>query len=209
VDIKIAPTGSIYFIKNNCCDLSSIKNNKIKILNNNEIAILNELNYLNPNLDISQLKFSEKKDKSAIIKAKENSNKYFGTKNIYFVIENNQQNKTIDLSELIKKAMFLKFRDEHIEKIKEIKNININNLMYSDINLEIEDLNIQKENISFSNFCNSIVFPVQNHEETYSSPACKYTKETTKTIQITIGLNKSIGIESSKETSSTSEMKQS
>ncbi|WP_215826174.1 hypothetical protein [Spiroplasma endosymbiont of 'Nebria riversi'] len=80
-----------------------------------------------------QLEVINKKNTSATIKAKNNSNKYFDKKKIYYVIDN-KQNKIINLDELIKKGIFLSFRDKNQGiTIKEIKDINTNNLIYSNV----------------------------------------------------------------------------
>ncbi|WP_339024390.1 hypothetical protein [Spiroplasma endosymbiont of Agriotes lineatus] len=101
-----------------------------QINDNSDNAILNELNYLNPDLDISQLEIINKTNNSAIVKIKDNLNNNI---KIHYSIDN-QQNKIINLNELIKKALFFKFRDENPNlKFKEIKDINIDNLMFSEI----------------------------------------------------------------------------
>ncbi|MBW3057990.1 MAG: hypothetical protein CXB60_02235 [Spiroplasma poulsonii] len=69
-------------IKPNLKDI--IKNFNLNLINNSNEAILNELNYLNPTLDISQLETVNKKRTSVTIKAKNMSDKYFGEKKIYF-----------------------------------------------------------------------------------------------------------------------------
>ncbi|WP_215825806.1 hypothetical protein [Spiroplasma endosymbiont of 'Nebria riversi'] len=80
-----------------------------------------------------QLEVINKTNTSATIKAKNNSNKYFDKKKIYYVIDN-KQNKIINLNELIKKSIFLSFRDKNKSTtLKEIKNINTNDLIYSDV----------------------------------------------------------------------------
>ncbi|WP_215826075.1 outer membrane protein assembly factor BamB family protein [Spiroplasma endosymbiont of 'Nebria riversi'] len=82
-----------------------------RINDNSDNAILNELNYLNPDLDISQLEIISKTNNSAIVKIKDNLND--DIINIYYLIKN-EQNKIINLNELIKNAIFFKFRDENL-----------------------------------------------------------------------------------------------
>ncbi|WP_339025388.1 hypothetical protein [Spiroplasma endosymbiont of Agriotes lineatus] len=98
-----------------------------KINDNSDNVILNELNYLNPDLDISQLEIISKTNNSAIVKIKDNLNNNI---KIHYSIDNGQ-NKIINLNELIKKALFFKFRDEnHNLKFKEINYIDTNNLNF-------------------------------------------------------------------------------
>ncbi|WP_339024467.1 hypothetical protein [Spiroplasma endosymbiont of Agriotes lineatus] len=99
----------------------------------NDEIILNELNYLNPDLDISQLEIINKTDTSATIKAKDNG-KYFGEVTVNYKIKNEDEINAINLNELIKRAVFFKFRDENPNlKFKEIKNIDTNNLTFSNV----------------------------------------------------------------------------
>ncbi|WP_215826319.1 hypothetical protein [Spiroplasma endosymbiont of 'Nebria riversi'] len=63
-----------------------INNLRFNNIINDEI-ILNELNYLNPDLDISQLEIINKTDTSATIKAKDNG-KYFGEVTVNYKIKN-------------------------------------------------------------------------------------------------------------------------
>ncbi|WP_339024528.1 hypothetical protein [Spiroplasma endosymbiont of Agriotes lineatus] len=104
-----------------------------KINDNSDKTILNELNYLNSDLDISQLEIKEKNNISVIIKTKKDSNKYFNEIKINYKT-NNKPNKKVNLNKLIKKVIFFKFRDGKQNLIfKEIKDINIDNLMFSTI----------------------------------------------------------------------------
>ncbi|WP_215826836.1 PQQ-binding-like beta-propeller repeat protein [Spiroplasma endosymbiont of 'Nebria riversi'] len=106
-----------------------LNSNLGKISNNSDNVILSELNYLNPDLDISQLEIINKTKNSAILKIKNNLNK--NNIRIHYSIDNGQ-NKIINLNELIKKALFFKFRDENSNlKFKEINYIDTNNLNFS------------------------------------------------------------------------------
>ncbi|WP_342277577.1 ETX/MTX2 family pore-forming toxin [Spiroplasma endosymbiont of Nephrotoma flavescens] len=187
-------------------DLSKIINNINLVLinngNNNYIAILNELNYLNFNLDISQLEIKEKSNVSATIRAKINSDKYFGEKKIYYQI-NNSQNKIINLKELIKKAIFLSFRDKNKENIvKDIKNINLDNLVYSNVTATKNIEPTYNKNSKSICFGTTTLFNNLPAEQNMKTPSCKYTKETTINSQITTGLSKKSETETSTETGS-------
>ncbi|WP_342263044.1 hypothetical protein [Spiroplasma endosymbiont of Dromius quadrimaculatus] len=192
----------IFKIKNKYQLNDVIKINNLKIDNNSDKSILNELNYLNPSLDISQLEIKEKDNTSTTIRVKSNSDKYFGENKIYYVI-NNQQNKIINLNELIKKGIFLSFRDKNKENIvKEIKNININNLIYSNVTVtkNIEPI-INKTN---ENICSGKTILENNlpTEQKLRTSNCKYTIQEIKSFQITTGLSKTTGSQTNSEVSS-------
>ncbi|UNF61939.1 hypothetical protein [Spiroplasma poulsonii] len=190
---------NVYFKKHDLISLSGIKNNKIEILNRNETAILNELNYLNYDLDISQLELYDIINTSAIIKAKKDNSKYFDEKKIYFTI-NNQENKIIDLGELIKKGIFLSFRDKNKESIiKEINNIDENDLIYSNIKLT-KDIN-EIYNKNTKELCNDITMLTNDSSEIQNmkTNSCTYKKEKLENIKITVGLkNRKISSQTSK-----------
>ncbi|RUO86147.1 hypothetical protein [Spiroplasma endosymbiont of Megaselia nigra] len=174
----------------------------LNIITNDNNAILNELNYLNHNLDISQLEVTNKTTKSATIKAKSNSNKYFGEKKIYYAIDN-EQNKIINLNELIEKGIFLNFRDKNKENIvKEIKNINTDNLIYSNViaSKSIEPIiNKNKENICSGK---TILENNLSTEQKLRTSNCKYTIQEVKSFQIITGLSKTTGLQTNSEVSS-------
>ncbi|WP_353487292.1 ETX/MTX2 family pore-forming toxin, partial [Spiroplasma phoeniceum] len=188
-----------------------IKNYNLNIINNSnsDKTLLNELNYLNPNLDISQLEIINKTNTSAIIKTKANNEKYFNEKKIYYSL-NNQQNKIINLNELIKKAIFFKFRDDNPNLIfKETKNINTNNLIYSNVTAtkNIEPI-YQKSSKSIC-FGTTTLFNNSSEKRNMKTPNCKYTKETTISTQITTSLSKTDSEEKNTEQSSSSNIKNS
>ncbi|WP_375315305.1 ETX/MTX2 family pore-forming toxin [Spiroplasma endosymbiont of Tipula paludosa] len=163
----------------------------INIINNSNKALLNELNYLNPELDISQIEIINKTNNSIIIKTKNNSNKYFGEKKIYYTIDNNQQNKIIDLHKLIEKGIFLSFRDKNQGvTIKEIKNINTNNLIYSKVTATKNIEPTYTKNSKSICFGTTTLFNNLPAEQNMKTPSCKYTKEATVNSQITTGLSK-------------------
>ncbi|WP_425380914.1 ETX/MTX2 family pore-forming toxin [Spiroplasma endosymbiont of Polydrusus pterygomalis] len=181
-------------------DLGTViyKINLGSIFNYDDKTILNILNYLNPNLDIGHLEISIKDDISATIKAKNNSNKYTGSKKIYYSIN---ENKIINLNELIKQALFLNFRDKNSFQ-GDIKSLNLENLFYSNIEL-IKNSEIEKINF-LENICSgSIEFPILSHEQTYHSPSCEYSQEITRKYEIIKGLTNTIGIQNSKEETNT------
>ncbi len=71
-------------------DLNNLPKYDLKKINNNsDNVILNELNYLNINLDISQLEVINKTNTSATIKAKNNSNNYAGNIKVYYLLDSN------------------------------------------------------------------------------------------------------------------------
>ncbi|WP_342277340.1 ETX/MTX2 family pore-forming toxin [Spiroplasma endosymbiont of Nephrotoma flavescens] len=182
--------------------------NNLKTINNNsDEVILNELNYLNPELDTSKLEVTNKTNISAIIRAKADSDKYFGEKKIYYVI-NNQQNKIINLNELIKKGIFLSYRDKNQGiTIKEIKNINSDNLIYSNVTATKNIEPTYTKNSKNICFGTTTLFHNLPQKQNMQTPNCKYTKETTISTQITTGLSKTESEEKSSEQSSSSDMK--
>ncbi|WP_342262316.1 MULTISPECIES: ETX/MTX2 family pore-forming toxin [unclassified Spiroplasma] len=187
-------------------------NKLIKISNleninkNSDTAILNELNFLNPDLDILQLEVINKTNTSATIKAKNNSNKYFDKKKIYYVIDN-KQNKIINLNELIKKGIFLSFRDKNKSTtLKEIKNINTNDLIYSDVTATKNIEPTYNKNSKSICFGTTTLFNNLPEKQNMKTPSCKYTKETTVNSQITTGLSKTNSEEKRREQTSTSSM---
>jgi len=148
------------------------------------------LNYLNPELDISQLEIIIKDDISAIIKSKKDSNKYFGDKKIYYTL-NNTQNKIIDLNELIKKAIFFKFRDENPNLIfKEIKDINTDNLQHSNVEVTKKENSLLRF-FDFKIICNNKEF-INNtpNIKSFNIPACIYNSKYKLTFQLLTGLTK-------------------
>ncbi|WP_375315565.1 ETX/MTX2 family pore-forming toxin [Spiroplasma endosymbiont of Tipula paludosa] len=184
-----------------------ITNTDLNIINNNNNAILNELNYLNLNLDISQLEVVEKTNISVTIQARKDSDKYFGEKKIWYII-NNQENKIINLNELIKKGIFLSYRDKNQGiTIKEIKNINSGNLIYSNVTATKSIEPIYNQNSKNICFGTTTLFHNLPEKQKMKTPNCKYTKETTVSSQITTGLSKTEGEEKSSEQSSSSDMK--
>ncbi|WP_375315658.1 hypothetical protein [Spiroplasma endosymbiont of Tipula paludosa] len=184
-----------------------ITNLNLNVIDNSDKVILNELNYLNPDLDISQLEVVEKTNISAIIKEKKDSSKYFGEKRIYYTI-NNQQNKIIDLNELIKKAIFFKFRDDNPNLIfKEIKNINSNNLQYSNVQLKQQitpKFSFEKQSKGIC-FIRTIMKNDDDNESDFNTPQCSYEFSTETRYRITTGIirieNLEIGNSESQESS--------
>lgn len=173
----------------------------LNLINNSDEAILNEINYLNPDLDISELEIKEKDNISATIRAKSNSHNYFGEKKINYVI--NQQ-KNVKLDELIKKAIFFKFRDDNPNLIfKEIKDITTDNLQYSNIELTQKLTPTFTKDI-YLNDCNG----ESNFENETSSlqriktKECRETLEIEKRIRLIKGLGRTQSHEQTKATSS-------
>ncbi|WP_215825660.1 hypothetical protein [Spiroplasma endosymbiont of 'Nebria riversi'] len=129
-------SGNVFAITKNKMLLNIIQINNLRFNNiiNDEI-ILNELNYLNPDLDISQLEIINKTETSVTIKIKDNG-KYFGEVTVNYKIKNKEEINAINLNELIKKASFFKFRDENPNLIfKETNYVDTNNLNFSDIEI--------------------------------------------------------------------------
>lgn len=103
---------------------------------------------------------------------------------------NNQKNKIINLSELIKKGIFLKYRDDNQRVFKKIKEINTNNLIYSNV-LATKDINpIYNKNSKSICFGTTTLFNGLPEKQNMKTPSCKYTKETTISTKITTGLSK-------------------
>ncbi|WP_339024854.1 PQQ-binding-like beta-propeller repeat protein [Spiroplasma endosymbiont of Agriotes lineatus] len=165
-----------------------LNSNLGKINDNSDKAILNELNYLNPDLDISQLEIINKTNNSAIVKIKDNLNNDNNIK-IHYSIDN-QQNKIINLNKLIKKVIFFKFRDEKQNLIfKEIKNINIDNLMFSTI--EVTSASDSLKSIDEKAVCfEPVNFPnISSNIQKIKIPSCSYEAKAKYLFQITTGLN--------------------
>lgn len=158
-----------------------------KINNNSNSAILNELNYLNSDLDVSQLEIITKTNNSASVKIKDNLNNEII--NLKYSI-NNEQNKIINLNELIKKAIFFKYRDENNNlKFKEIKNINTNNLNFSNIEVTKKEKSFLRSININSGICNNEEF-INNTTsiKSFDIPACVYNSKYKLTFQILTGL---------------------
>ncbi|WP_425378474.1 hypothetical protein [Spiroplasma endosymbiont of Polydrusus pterygomalis] len=194
---KVASSGvvlnnKIYFGSddNNVYEYDPNYYNLGQINNNFDSVILNELNYLNPELDISQLEIINKTNNSAIVKEKNNTNKYFAKNNkIYYII--NQQNKIVNLNELIKKSVFFKFRDEnHNLKFKKINYINTNNLNFGNIEAKRnEDLNW---GVNYKSVCFTIKERKNNSsiKKTVIIPKCEYNQKSKFMFQIIKGISK-------------------
>ncbi|WP_339024931.1 hypothetical protein [Spiroplasma endosymbiont of Agriotes lineatus] len=166
-----------------------INNLRFNNIINDEI-ILNELNYLNPDLDISQLEIINKTDTSATIKAKDNG-KYFGEVTVNYKIKNEDEINAINLNELIKRAVFFKFRDENPNlKFKEIKNIDTNNLTFSNVEVTRKENSFLWSNVP-KNVCpdREIINKTQNIRS-FNVPACEYNSKSKLVFQITTGLTK-------------------
>ncbi|WP_342262498.1 MULTISPECIES: hypothetical protein [unclassified Spiroplasma] len=166
-----------------------INNLRFNNIINDEI-ILNELNYLNPNLDISQLEIINKTDTSATIKAKDNG-KYFGEVTVNYKIKNKDEINAINLNELIKRAVFFKFRDENPNlKFKEIKYIDTNNLNFSNTEITKRENSFLWSNAP-KNVCSDreIINKTPN-TRSFNVPACEYNSKSKLVFQITTGLTK-------------------
>ncbi|WP_339024875.1 hypothetical protein [Spiroplasma endosymbiont of Agriotes lineatus] len=166
-----------------------LNSNLGKINDNSDKAILNELNYLNPDLDISQLEIKEKNNISVIIKTKKDSNKYFNEIKINYKT-NNKPNKKVNLNKLIKKVIFFKFRDKKQNLIfKEIKDINIDNLMFSTI--EVTSASDSLKSIDEKAVCfEPVNFPnISSNIQKIKIPSCSYEAKAKYLFQITTGLN--------------------
>ncbi|MBW3059430.1 hypothetical protein D6D54_08390 (plasmid) [Spiroplasma poulsonii] len=184
-----------------------IKNYELNLINasNNKIsdkAILNELNYLNPNLDISQLEIINKKRSYVTIKAKNNNDKYFGEKKIYFIV-NNELNKNIVLYDLIKKAIFFKLRDDNLNlEFSKIKDINLSYLQYS--NIELKETITPQINIEdvYESACTGQSGLINNGSliQTFKTPECRKTIENEIRIQLSNGLINSKSLEQGQTT---------
>ncbi|WP_342263362.1 PQQ-binding-like beta-propeller repeat protein [Spiroplasma endosymbiont of Clivina fossor] len=164
-----------------------LNSNLGQINNNSDNVILSELNYLNPDLDISQLEIINKTKNSAILKIKNNLNNNI---KIHYSIDNGQ-NKIINLNELIKKALFFKFRNENPNlKFKEINYIDTNNLNFSDIEITKKENSFLWSNVP-KNVCSDreIINKTPN-TRSFNVPACEYNSKSKLVFQITTGLTK-------------------
>ncbi|WP_342264837.1 PQQ-binding-like beta-propeller repeat protein [Spiroplasma endosymbiont of Clivina fossor] len=163
-----------------------------QINNDSDNTILNELNYLNPDLDISLLEIVNKTNNSAIIKEKNNSNnKYFGEVIVNYKIKNKDEINDINLNELIKRAVFFKFRDENPNLIfKEISNVNSNNLNFSNTEITKQENSFLWSNVP-KNVCSDreIINKTPN-TRSFNVPACEYNSKSKLVFQITTGLTK-------------------
>ncbi|WP_215826885.1 PQQ-binding-like beta-propeller repeat protein [Spiroplasma endosymbiont of 'Nebria riversi'] len=167
----------------------NLNSNLEQINDNSDNAILNELNYLNPDLDISQLEIINKINNLAIVKIKDNLNNNI---KIHYSIDN-QQNKIINLNELIKKAIFFKYKDANKNsnlKFKEINYIDTNNLNFSDIEIT------KKENsFSWSNAPKNVcpdreITNKTPNTRSFNVPACEYNSKSKLAFKIITGLTK-------------------
>ncbi|WP_215825855.1 hypothetical protein [Spiroplasma endosymbiont of 'Nebria riversi'] len=184
-------SGNVFAITKNKMLLNIIQINNLRFNNiiNDEI-ILNELNYLNPDLDISQLEIINKTETSATIKIKDNG-KYFGEVTVNYKIKNKEEINDINLNELIKKASFFKFRDENPNLIfKEINYIDTNNLNFSDIEITKKENSFSWSNVP-KNVCpdREITNKIPN-TRSFNVPACEYNSKSKLVFQITTGLTK-------------------
>ncbi len=164
-----------------------LNSNLGKISNNSDNVILSELNYLNPDLDISQLEIINKTKNSSILKIKNNLNNNI---KIHYSIDNGQ-NKIINLNELIKKALFFKFRDENSNlKFKEINYIDTNNLNFSNTEITKQENSFLWSNVP-KNVCSDreITYKTPNIKS-FNVPACEYNSKSKLIFQITTGLTK-------------------
>ncbi|WP_339025345.1 hypothetical protein [Spiroplasma endosymbiont of Agriotes lineatus] len=162
-----------------------------KINNNSDNVILSELNYLNPDLDILQLEIINKTNNSEIVKIKDNLNNDNNIKIHYSI--NNEQNKIINLNELIKKAIFFKYKDANKNsnlKFKEINYIDTNNLNFSDIEITKKENSFLWSNVP-KNVCSDreIINKTPN-KRSFNVPACEYNSKSKLVFQITTGLTK-------------------
>ncbi|WP_339025414.1 hypothetical protein [Spiroplasma endosymbiont of Agriotes lineatus] len=158
-----------------------------KINDNSDNAILNELNYLNPDLDISQLEIINKTKNSAILKIKNNLNNNI---KIHYSIDNGQ-NKIINLNELIKKALFFKFRNENPNlKFKEINYIDTNNLNFSDIEITKKENSFLWSNVPENVCSDKEIINKTPNTRSFNVPACEYNSKSKLVFQITTGLTK-------------------
>ncbi|WP_346350317.1 hypothetical protein [Spiroplasma endosymbiont of Calodromius spilotus] len=167
-----------------------LNSNLWQINDNSDTEILNELNYLNPDLDISQLEIISKTNNSAIVKIKDNLNNNDNNIKIHYSIDNGQ-NKIINLNELIKKALFFKFRDENPNlKFKEINYIDTNNLNFWDVEITKKENSFLWSNVP-KNVCSDreIINKTPN-TRSFNVPACEYNSKSKLVFQITTGLTK-------------------
>ncbi|WP_338955160.1 hypothetical protein [Spiroplasma endosymbiont of Polydrusus cervinus] len=158
-----------------------------QINDNSDNAILNELNYLNPDIDISQLEVINKTNTSVTIKSK--NKKYFDEFIFNFIIKNKDEVNVINLNELIKKAIFFKFRDENPNlKFKEIKDINTNNLIFSNVEVT-KKINSLSKSINKKSICSNKEFINKTtNVRSFNIPVCVYNSKYKLTFQIVIGL---------------------
>ncbi|WP_215826382.1 hypothetical protein [Spiroplasma endosymbiont of 'Nebria riversi'] len=166
-----------------------LNSNLGKISNNFDNIILSELNYLNPDLDISQLEIISKTNNLAIVKIKDNLNNDNNIK-IHYSIDN-QQNKIINLNEFLKKALFFKFQDENPNlKFKEIKYIDTNNLNFSNTEITKQENSFLWSNVP-KNVCSDreIINKTPN-TRSFNVSACEYNSKSKLVFQITTGLTK-------------------
>ncbi|WP_342262456.1 MULTISPECIES: PQQ-binding-like beta-propeller repeat protein [unclassified Spiroplasma] len=156
---------------------------------NSDTTILNELNFLDPYLDISKLEIIDKTNNSATIKAKNNNNKYFVKNKVYYSVD--QQNKIINLNELIKKATLFKFRDENSNlKFKQINYININNLNFENVEVTRDSKLLHKTN--FKEVCFKKKERINNSpvKKIVKIPACNYNQKSKFMFQTIKGIGK-------------------
>ncbi|WP_215825913.1 hypothetical protein [Spiroplasma endosymbiont of 'Nebria riversi'] len=144
---------------------------------------------MNPDLDISQLEIINKTKNSAILKIKNNLNNNNNIK-IHYSIDNGQ-NKIINLNELIKKALFFKFRDENSNlKFKEINYIDTNNLNFSNTEITKQENSFLWSNVP-KNVCSDREITNKTPNiKSFNVPACEYKSKSKLIFQITTGLTK-------------------
>ncbi|WP_339025293.1 PQQ-binding-like beta-propeller repeat protein [Spiroplasma endosymbiont of Agriotes lineatus] len=102
-----------------------------------------------------------------------------------------QQNKIINLNELIQEAIFFKFQDENPNlKFKEIKNIDTNNLTFSNVEVTRKENSFLWSNVP-KNVCSDreIINKTPN-TRSFNVPACEYNLKSKLVFQITTGLTK-------------------
>ncbi len=90
---------------------------------------------------------------------------------------NNEQDKIINLYELIKKGLFFKFHDENLNLIfKEIKIINTDNLIYSNVTATKTIEPIYSQNNKSICFGTTTLLNDLSETKIMKSTSCKYTK---------------------------------
>ncbi len=184
------------FLENKILINSSIKNLNLKQINNNDDeTILNIINYLNREnnyfLNLNKMKIINKTSTSATIEAIKG--KYRGQFTVNYKIKNKDEIITIDLNDLLQKAIYFDFIDKNfysIDKIKEIKEINSNNLNFG--NVEVTRDSKLSRIVHFKAECLKKTFTNISSKDTQKRkvPKCDYSTKSKLIFQIIIGLIK-------------------
>ncbi|WP_339024351.1 ETX/MTX2 family pore-forming toxin [Spiroplasma endosymbiont of Agriotes lineatus] len=119
--------------------------------------------------------------------------KYRGEVTVNYKIKNKDEISTIDFNYLVKRAVYFDFIDKNyysFTKLKEIKDVNIDNLMFSEITVTSASDSlklIDEKSVCFKpvNFSNTSSLGAQK----IKVPSCSYETKAKYLFQITTGLN--------------------